>query len=76
MYNNVDIKQELNVKDDECLRVCFFWKDFREDRKFRREKWRERSFIGYLVERERGKKVVRPRCFLLSPLKCFLPKMG
>ena len=34
----------------------FVWRDFREDGKFRREKWRERSFNVCLVGRESGKK--------------------
>ena len=55
------------------LKVMFFWKDFRKDRKFRREKWRERSFSGYLVERERGKKCGEAQVFSPDPTKMFSP---
>ena len=42
----------------------FVWKDFREDEKLRREKWRDSIFSGCLVGRGEGKKVVG--CFLLA----------
>ena len=51
----------------------FFWNDFREDRKFRREMWRQRSFSGYLVERERGKKCGEVQVFSSDPTKIFSP---
>ena len=38
----------------------FVWMDFREDDRFKREKWRERCFIECLV----GKKKCGEICFL------------
>ena len=53
----------------------FVWRDFKEDGKFRREKWRERSFKGCLVGRGSGKKWVGLGVFSPGPPKSFLPKM-
>ena len=47
------------------LKGMFVWRDFREDEKFIKEKWRERSFSGCLVGRERKKK--SDRVLVFSP---------
>ena len=55
----------------------FVWRDFRNDEKLRGEKWRKSIFSGCLVGKggRKKKKVMRLRCFLPKPTKCFLSKM-
>ena len=52
----------------------FVWRDFREDGKFRREKWRERSFNGCLVGRESGKNCDEVQVFSSWATKKFSPQ--
>ena len=52
----------------------FVWRDFREDGKLRRKKWRESIFSECLVGREEEKN--SSDVFFLSPSKCFLLKLG
>ena len=55
----------------------FVWRDFREDGKFRREKWRERSFNVCLVGRESGKKCGWTQVFFSrAHQNIFFPKWG
>lgn len=52
------------------LKGMFVLRDFREDKKLRREKWKESIFSRCLVGRKRGrKKVVGLKCFLSGPTK-------
>ena len=76
MCNNVDIKQELNVKDDECLRLCFFGRTLERIENLEGKSGEKEVLVGIWLRGREEKNVVKPRCFLPIPLKYFLPKMG
>ena len=42
----------------------FVWRDFKEDGKFKREKWRDSILVVVWSGRGREKKVVEPKCLL------------
>ena len=54
----------------------FVWRDFREDGKLRREKWRENLLMGVWLKGERKKIMMGPMRFLSEPSKIFSFQTG
>ena len=46
------------------------WRDFRDDKKLRKEKWRENFLIGVWLGEGEEKNVMNPYIFSLTPPKC------
>ena len=58
----------------EYIKDSFSWKDFREDGKCRREKWKENIFGRCLVGGKRGENIGGARDFLPDSTKMFSPQ--
>ena len=76
VVTKLEVRKTKVVHQNEVARLVmglngmFVWRDFREDKKLRREKWKESIFSRCLVGRKgERKKVVGPKYFLLRSTK-------